>query len=53
MSAQKQKITVSLKPETKAMLAIVSKNLDKSVSKIVEEWIDEVLKSLTQQITKK
>jgi len=50
MSAQKQKITFSVKPETKALLATVSKNLGKPVSVVVEEWVSEVLKSLSDQI---
>lgn len=50
MSAQKQKITFSVKPETKALLATVSKNLGKPVSVVVEEWVSEVLKSLSEQI---
>ena len=50
MSTLKQKITFSVKPETKALLATVSKNLGKPVSVVVEEWVSEVLKSLSEQI---
>ena len=53
MSSQKHKklVTFSVNPETKALLTVVSKNLGRPVSKVVEEWVEEVLKSLAQQMT--
>lgn len=50
MSSKKQKITISVKPETKALLATVSKTLGKPVTVVVEEWVEEVLNSFAQQV---
>lgn len=51
MSSEKQKITISVTAETKTLLTVLSKNLGRPVSKIVEEWVEEVLKSMAQQMT--
>ena len=50
MSVKKQKISFNMNAESKALLTTLAKQLNKPVSVLVEEWVDEVLKSFSQQI---
>lgn len=50
MSAKKQKISFNMNAESKALLTTLAKQLNRPVSVLVEEWVDEVLKSFAQQI---
>ena len=50
MSAKKQKISFNMNAESKALLTTLAKQLNRPVSVLVEEWVDEVLKSVAQQV---
>lgn len=50
MSVKKQKISFNMNAESKALLTTLAKQLNRPVSVLVEEWVDEVLKSFAQQV---
>ena len=50
MSSKKQKISFNMNAESKALLTTLAKQLNRPVSVLVEEWVDEVLKSFAQQV---
>jgi predicted DNA-binding protein len=50
MSSKKQKISFNMNAESKALLTTLAKQLNKPVSVLIEEWVNEVLKSFSQQV---